>query len=115
MKEKLEKTIIPQAICKAPFQLTSIDIEALKAECYSEDDIQEIERFFEKVHFSISFFDLSTPANSFKKDLTTEEAEKILARKHFVSAAAQTIIDQHHFSISRIYETNGISYLECRM
>jgi hypothetical protein len=115
MKEKIERTIIPQAISKAPFLLTSVDIETLKAECYSEDDIQEIERFFENVHFSISFFDLSTPANSFKKDLTTEEAEKILTRKHFISAVAQAIMNRHHYSISRIYETNGTSYLECHM
>lgn len=110
-----EKTISHQSSLRTPFQLTSIDVETLKAECYSEDDILEIERFFESVHFSISFFDHLTPANSFKKDVTADEAEKILSRKHFVSAVALAIMNLHHFSISRIFKTEGTSYLECYM
>jgi len=110
MKEIFEKTISVNAEVS---KLNSNDVKTLEAEFYSECDIKDIERNFDKVRFTISFFDNLTPQKSFKKDLTAEEAEVILSRKNFISAVAQAITDQHHFSVSRIYTTNGTIFLTC--
>lgn len=115
MKKIPKKTVRSEAACSSAFRLSRNDVKVLETEYYSESDIKEIEQNFDKVRFTISFFDNLTPQKSFKKDLTAEEAQVILSRINFISAVAQAIIDQHHFSVSRIYTANGTSYLSSYM
>lgn len=115
MKEEFEQTINGDANREQPPKLSSIDVKTLEAEFYSEKEIDEVERNFHKVGFSISFFHNISPENSFKKDLSANEAQNMLGRNNFISAVAQAILDINHYSVSRIYEANGVKYVTCFM
>ncbi len=115
MKKNYEEPINGKAVCAQPFEFTPADARILEAEFYSEKDIDEVERNLQNVRYSISFFHSTTPENSFKKDLSADEAQNMLGRNNFISAVAQAILDINHYSVSRIYEAKGVKYVTCFM
>lgn len=91
--------------------LSEDDIKSLKAEFYSEKDILEVEQNFNKVHFSVSVFNNAAPEKKSAESVTIEDAKSMLSRKDFISAIAAAVLENGHYSISRINIPNGMTYL----
>lgn len=111
MRDTNKKNIVRNNVGACHQNLSSEDFEILKTEFYSENDIFEIERNFENIRFSISFFDNDCPENNSKKYVTIAEARNMLAQKDFLLAAASAVLEQHHYSVCRINVPIGVKYL----